>query len=393
MPPLLADQPMVRAAATPGRLRIMTQSPTPQRSALHERHVAAGAKFAEFGGWDMPLEYAGGGVVAEHTAVRTAVGIFDVSHLGKVDIRGPGAVDFVNRCLTNDLDKVGSGKAQYTMCCNESGGVVDDLIAYRFSDDRMFLVPNAANNGPVANNLKRDAPQEITVADRHHDFAVIAVQGPRSAEVLDGVGLPSSHSYMSFELANWRSSDAEIIVCRTGYTGEHGYELVVPAESAVAVWDALLEAGEAHQIRPAGLGARDTLRLEMGLSLHGHELSEDISPVQARSSWAVGWKKAQFWGKAALEAEKSAGPRRRLWGLEATGRGVPRADMHVYKGGQLVGTTTSGSFSPTKRVGIAMALLDTSAGLDVGAEIEVDVRGRRLPVNVVKPPFVNSSAK
>src|SRR5262245_26384517 len=225
------------------------------RSPLHDRHVTLGAKFAAFAGWDMPLEYAGGGVLKEHTAVREAVGVFDVSHLGKADVRGPGAIAFVNACLTNDLDRIGSGEAQYTMCGDDAtGGVVDDLIAYRFSDDFAFLVPNAANTAEVVRRLDAAAPDAVTVTNRHHDYAVLAVQGPRSAEVLAAVGLPADHAYMSFAVAP--IGGADITVCRTGYTGEHGYELVVPIAQAGDVWDALLAGGEAYGIRPAGLAAR-----------------------------------------------------------------------------------------------------------------------------------------
>ncbi|MGH8876668.1 MAG: glycine cleavage system aminomethyltransferase GcvT [Stackebrandtia sp.] len=369
----------------------MTTTPASLRSPLHARHEAAGAKFAEFGGWDMPLEYAGGGVVAEHTAVREAVGVFDVSHLGKVDITGPGAADFVNACLSNDLGKIVPGKAQYTLCCDSSGGVVDDMIAYLYGPERVFLVPNAANNAEVAARLTREAPDGVTVTNAHTEHAVLAVQGPKSAEVLRALGLPSEHGYMSFD--EGKLGGAQVIVCRTGYTGEHGYELVIPAAAATAAWDEIIAAGAPFGIRPAGLGARDTLRTEMGYPLHGHELSLDISPVQARSGWAVGWKKDAFWGSEALAAEKAAGPARRLWGLEATGRGNPRAEMNVLDGDAVVGVTTSGTFSPTKKVGIALALLDTAAGLDAGSSVEVDVRGRRLAATVVKPPFVDPSVK
>lgn len=369
----------------------MNQQPTPHRSPLHQRHVAAGAKFAEFAGWDMPLEYAGGGVVAEHQAVRTAVGMFDVSHLGKIEVTGPGAADHVNKCLSNDLGKIVPGKAQYTMCCDSSGGVVDDMMAYLYGDERVLLVPNAANNAEVARRLADAAPAGVAVHDRHRDFAVLAVQGPKSPQVLTEVGMPGSHEYMSFLESEVKGHT--VVVCRSGYTGEQGYELVLPVEAALAVWDELAAAGEPHGMRLAGLGARDTLRLEMGYPLHGHELSDQITPVQARAGWACGWKKPEFWGKPALEEERSAGPRRRIWGLEATGRGIPRADMDVYAAGEQVGRTTSGTFSPTKKVGVALALLDTDANLEEGSEAEVDVRGRRLPVRVVKPPFVTSAVK
>lgn len=357
------------------------------QSPLHDRHVSLGAKFASFGGWDMPLEYAGGGVLKEHAAVRESAGVFDVSHLGKARVTGPGAADFVNSCLTNDLGRIEPGKAQYTLCCDESGGVVDDLIAYLYGDDHVFLIPNAANTAEVVRRLTEAAPAGVTVTDEHRSHAVLAVQGPQSAEILGKLGLPVSHGYMSFETGVLGGT--ELIVCRTGYTGEHGYELVVPWDGAPAVWDAIIEAG----VRPCGLGARDTLRTEMGYPLHGQELSLDISPVQARSGWAVGWGKPAFWGRAALQAEKTEGPRRTLRGLELTGRGIPRGHMSVYVGEQLVGETTSGTFSPTKKVGIALALVDTAAALSDGDLVEIDIRGRRIEARLVKPPFVTPSVR
>jgi aminomethyltransferase len=357
------------------------------RSPLHERHVALGAKFASFGGWEMPLEYAGGGVIKEHTAVREAAGVFDVSHLGKARVRGAGAADFVNACLTNDLGRIAPGQAQYTLCCAEDGGVVDDLIAYLIDGDEVFLIPNAANTAEVVRRLTAAAPEGVTVTDEHRQYAVLAVQGPQSAEVIGKLGLPTEHDYMSF--ATTRLGDADLIVCRTGYTGEHGYELVVPWDDAVAVWDALIAAG----VRPCGLGARDTLRTEMGYPLHGQDLSPEITPVQARSGWAVGWSKPAFWGRDALVAEKAEGPRRTLRGLELTGRGIPRGHMVVYAGDQRIGETTSGTFSPTKKVGIALALLDTSAAVSDGDLVEVDIRVRRTEARVVKPPFVQPSVR
>ncbi|SDT64843.1 glycine cleavage system aminomethyltransferase GcvT [Actinoplanes derwentensis] len=357
------------------------------QSPLHDRHVALGAKFASFGGWDMPLEYAGGGVLKEHAAVRESAGVFDVSHLGKARVRGTGAAAFVNSCLTNDLGRIEPGKAQYTLCCDESGGVVDDLIAYLYADDHVFLIPNAANTTEVVRRLVEAAPSSLEITDEHRSHAVLAVQGPQSAEILGKLGLPVSHGYMSFETGTLGGT--ELIVCRTGYTGEHGYELVVPWDAAPAVWDAIIEAG----VRPCGLGARDTLRTEMGYPLHGQELSLDISPVQARSGWAVGWDKPAFWGKTALQAEKTAGPRRSLRGLELTGRGIPRGHMSVYVGERLVGETTSGTFSPTKKSGIALALIDTAAGLTDGTLVEIDIRGRRIEARLVKPPFVTPSVR
>lgn len=357
------------------------------RSPLHERHVELAAKFAPFGGWEMPLEYAGGGVLREHAAVREAVGVFDVSHLGKAQVRGAGAAAYVNSCLTNDLGRIEPGKAQYTLCCADDGGVVDDLIAYLFADDHVFLIPNAANTAEVVRRLAATAPAGVTVTDEHRQHAILAVQGPRSADVLAKLGLPTEHGYMSFATATL--GGAELIVCRTGYTGEHGYELVVPWYDASVVWDALAGAG----VQPCGLGARDTLRTEMGYPLHGQDLSLQITPVQARSGWAVGWSKPAFWGRDALLAEKNQGPRRLLRGLELTARGIPRGHMPVYAAEQRIGETTSGTFSPTKKVGIALALIDTAAGLADGDLVEIDIRGRRAEARVVKPPFVQPSVR
>jgi aminomethyltransferase len=365
-----------------------------RRSPLHERHVALGAKFAEFGGWDMPLEYAGGGVLKEHAAVRDAVGVFDVSHLGKATVRGPGSAAFVNACLTNDLDRIGPGKAQYTLCCQADGGVVDDLIAYRHADDHVFLIPNAANTGKVVELLQAAAPAGVSVTNEHEAYAILAVQGPRSADLLAGLGLPTEHDYMGFAVAGL--DGVELTVCRTGYTGEHGYELVVPWDSASSVWDAVSKAGEPYGLRAAGLAARDTLRTEMGYPLHGQDLSPQISPVQARAGWAVGWAKPEFWGRDALLAERVAGPNRVLWGLESLDRGIPRCHMTVLRPGtdEVIGEVTSGTFSPTKRVGIGLALLSTAdGGFSPGDQVEVDIRGRRSTMRVAKPPFVTPSVR
>ncbi len=365
---------------------------TPIRSPLHERHRELGATMGPFGGWEMPISYAGGGVVAEHTAVRSAVGVFDVSHLGKASVTGAGAAEFVNACLSADLRRIGSGQAQYTLCCNDSGGVVDDLIAYLVGDDEVFLVPNAANTAAVVAALRAVAPDGVRITDRHREFGVLAVQGPASAEVLGELGLPSELDYMSWQDAEFAGEPLR--VCRTGYTGEHGYELLPSWQGSPALWDALLDAAASRGGLPAGLGARDTLRTEMGYPLHGQDLSPEISPLQARASWAVGWKKESFFGRDALLAEKAAGPSRRLWGLDALDRGVLRPHQQVNGAdGAPIGQTTSGTFSPTLGRSIALALLDTASAADEGAEVSVDVRGRPLRARVVKPPFVPSHVR
>lgn len=359
----------------------------PLTSPLHDRHVALGAKFSEFGGWLMPLQYSG--VVAEHRAVRSAVGVFDVSHLGKARVCGAGAAAFVNACLTNDLDRIGPGQAQYNLLCAADGGVVDDLIAYLISPEEVFLIPNAANTTTVVRLLSEAAPAGVEVVNEHTAHAVIAVQGTSSDEVLSALGLPVGQDYMSFATGAWGGSG--LIVCRTGYTGERGYELVVPAEAAAPLWDAVLAAGAEYDILPCGLGARDTLRTEMGYPLHGHDLSPEISPVMANLGWAVGWNKPSFWGADALRAQREAKSGPLLRGLKALGRGIPRPHMRVQAGGADVGEVTSGTFSPTLGTGIALALLDRSVA--VGHTVDVVVRDRLEPFEVVKPPFVTPGVR
>lgn len=362
----------------------MSDASEPIKGPLEDHHRQLGASFAEFGGWLMPVSYAG--TVSEHNATRNAVGLFDVSHLGKALVRGPGAAQFVNSALTNDLGRIGPGKAQYTLCCTESGGVIDDLIAYYVADDEIFLVPNAANTAAVVEALQASAPDGVTITNEHRSYAVLAVQGPRSSAVLDELGLPTEMDYMAYADASF--GGVPVRVCRTGYTGEHGYELLPPWDSAGVVFDALVTAVSNAGGEPAGLGARDTLRTEMGYPLHGHELSLDISPLQARCGWAIGWNKEAFFGRDALLAEKSAGPRRSLRGLRMVGRGVLRPGLTVLAADKPVGITTSGTFSPTLQAGIALALIDTDAGIEDGQQITVDVRGRSVDCAVVRPPFV-----
>ena len=371
---------------------------TPLQSPLHDRHEALGAKFSEFGGWLMPLEYPTG-VVKEHTAVRDGVGIFDVSHLGKLVVRGPGAVEFLNATLTNDLHRIGPGKAQYSLVVDdETGGIVDDVFTYYRDDEHVLVVPNASNNEEVRRRLVEAAPDGIEVLDHHRDYVVLAIQGAKADEVVAGVGLPVGHDYLTFVEAPWEAGDGDpdpdslVIVCRTGYTGERGYELIAPSAVAPALWDALMAAGEQHGLVPAGLGARDTLRTEMGYPLHGQDIGPSISPNEARLGWAVGWKKPAFWGRDKLLAEKEAGARRKLVGLVSTGRAIPRPHMGVRLSPDvLLGEVTSGTFSPTLKKGIALALLSSVVADD--GEVTVDVRGRAEVFQVTKPPFVQPSVR
>lgn len=360
-----------------------------KHSPLHEDHLARGAKMADFGGWLMPIDYpaaSGGGVLAEHAAVRERVGLFDVSHLGKARVTGVGAKDFVNSSFTNDLNKVAPGKAQYTMCCDASGGVVDDLIVYYRNDEDLFLIPNAANTAEVVRRLQEAAPAGIKVEYLHDKFGVLAVQGPLAKDVVAAVGLPTDLEYMSFVDAEWNGQP--VTICRTGYTGEYGFELVPTWNQTRELWDRLVQEVQKRDGRICGLAARDTLRTEMGYPLHGHELSLDITPVQAKATWAVGWKKESFWGSQALRAEKESGPKRRLVALKSLDRGIPRADMSVEDAsGKVIGIVTSGTFSPTLKVGIALALVDST---HESGNVVIDVRGRKSEAEIVSLPLVPS---
>ena len=361
-----------------------------KHSPLHEKHLARNAKMADFGGWLMPIEYPGAGVLAEHGAVREKVGIFDVSHLGKASVRGSGALAFLNSMFTNDLNRINDGSAQYTLLCNADGGVIDDLIAYRNSSDDFFLVPNASNTTDVVNTLQSHVPAGITLENLHMDYAVIAVQGPLAPQVMQSLGVNTEIDYMAFE--NVSVGGADVILCRTGYTGELGYELLPKVGDASRVWDAIVSAIEPVGGLVCGLGARDTLRTEMGYPLHGHELSLDITPVEASASWAIGWDKGDFLGSSVLRAQKTAGALRRSVALKSLDRGIPRGGMQVKKSsGEILGEVTSGTFSPSLKIGIGIALLDAS--VKVGDQLVIDVRGRDSLVEVVKLPFMPSHVR
>jgi aminomethyltransferase len=373
-----------------------------KHSPLNEWHVLAQAKMADFGGWEMPIEYAkfsvngvGGGVIAEHTAVREVAGIFDVSHLGKIWVRGGGALDFVNSVLTNDLNKIGDSSAQYNLICNDAGGVIDDLIVYRRSESDLFLVPNAANCSDVFDVLVKSAPAGITVTNEHENYGVLALQGPKSAEVLRALGLTLNFDYMQFSELEIPGHEelGRVIICRTGYTGEFGYELIPTWEQSLALWQLLLTQIQLVGGRVCGLGARDTLRTEMGYPLHGHELSLAISPLEASAGWAVALNKSGgFHGQAALMAQKAAGLSRVLRALKISGRGIPRAGMQVLDvDGQVVGEVTSGTFSPSLKTGIALALINPKVALDT--KVSIDVRGNLAEATVVKAPLVASHVR
>jgi aminomethyltransferase len=355
---------------------------TLRTSPLDAAHRALGAKLVEFGGWDMPIQYPTG-TLAEHRACRTDAAAFDVSHLGTVRVTGPGALDRLQRALTNDLGKIAPGRAQYTHLLDEAdASVLDDIIVWWVGDDRFDVMPNASNTSRVVDAI---GGEDVTASR-----AVIAVQGPEARARLRSVA-PEAAEVGRFRVAEVDVLGQRCVVAGTGDTGEDGVELAVPADHAERVWSAVTGAdgGEGGAgVTPAGLGARDTLRLEAGLPLHGHELGPGITPLQAGLGWVVSWDKGPFRGRDALAAERERGIARRLRGLTIEGRRPPRAGQPVLRDGKVVGEVTSGNFSPTLGCGIALAFVPPD--VDEGAGLEVDLRGTATPAGVVRLPFTKS---
>ena len=351
-----------------------------RQSPLRGVHEQAGAKLVPFGGWNMPLQYSAG-TVAEHMACRTGAAMFDVSHLGTVRVRGPAAHRSLQWALTNDLDRVGVGSAQYTHLLDPGdASVLDDIIVWWTGPDVFDVMPNASNTDRVVGAL-REGSADLDVADVTAERAVIAVQGPEARNRLAAAGGEEAASVGRFKVASARFGEIPVTVAGTGYTGEDGVEMAVSAGDAAAVWNRLADAG----VSPAGLGARDTLRLEAGLPLHGHELGPGITPLQAGLGWVVRWDKGDFRGREALQSEREAGPHRRLRGLLAAKGRPPRDGCPVRQHDREVGTVTSGNFSPVLGQGIALAFL--TPDIAVGDNVIIEVRGRDLPAQVVNPPF------
>lgn len=349
-----------------------------------------GAKFAPFGGWQMPLEYTGSGVLAEHNATREAIGLFDVSHLGTATLIGENAAEQLNKVLTNDINRIKPGQAQYSTLLSEDGTVVDDLIVYLRSKDEVLIIPNASNATKVLEIIKSNISKDIEIKNLHQDIAIIAIQGPKSFELVNDLGLPTDMQYMAFKDVSFMGQP--ITICRTGYTGEKGFELLIPAQAAINIWDEIISKGQKYGAKAVGLGARDTLRTEMGYPLHGQDISLNISPLEAGLSWAVNLEKSNFLGKDALVKEKVNGIKRKLVGIKAVERAIPRSHMRVLDVDKKdIGEITSGTFSPTLKSGIALALVDSK--IEINDKVFVDVRGNSLEFVVTKPPFVESRVR
>jgi glycine cleavage system T protein (aminomethyltransferase) len=354
---------------------------------LEAQHRDLGAKLGPFGGWLMPIEYAG--VLSEHRAVRERVGLFDLSHLGRLDVVGHGAFEALQRLLTNDLGRIDVGRAQYHHMLNESGGVEEDLFVYRLGEERWFVVPNASNTDKVVDAI-RGAGAEV---HDHDDWVFLGVQGPRAHAVV-GALWPEA---VELDFRGCRAverSGTEVVLARTGYTGERGYELFADAGIGEELWRAIFEAGASVGIEPCGLGARDVLRLEMGYPLYGQDLGPDRTTFEAGLDWAVSLDKGHFVGREALVLQREEGLPSRLFGLR-TGdrRHIPRAHQQVSESGRSAGEVTSGTFSPLLGVGIALAYLSPADGFGEGSDVEIDIRGRSAPADVVRTPFVDRSPR
>jgi aminomethyltransferase len=362
-----------------------------RRTPLEAEHLSLGAKLGPFAGWNMPMEYAG--ALAEHQAVRERVGLFDLTHLGKVEVAGPGALPLLQGVVTNDVGKVGIGQGQYNLVLNEGGGVIEDLIVYRLEAARYFVVPNASNTNRVLQILAdAESPEQVHLM-YHQDWCFLAVQGPRSPAIVEAL-FPEAAGLTFMRCAEASFRRRPVIVTRSGYTGEIGYELFTYEDIAVDLWRTLLGAVAPVGGSPCGLAARDILRLEMGYPLYGQDLFESSTAFEAGLSWAVALDKGQFRGRDALLRQRGEGLPSRLRGLRMhERRHIPRANYPVFIGDRVVGEVTSGSFSPMLQTGIALAYLWPDDVAAVGDEVIVDVRGRRGSATVVRPPFVDRSPR
>ena len=357
-----------------------------RRTSLYEQHKKAGGRIVPFAGWEMPVQYSG--VTDEHKAVRTACGIFDVSHMGELEMRGVYAGQVVNYLVTNDVSKLEDGRAVYTCCCNAEGVILDDLIIYRANDDRYMIVCNASNHEKIAAVFAAAAKDHCEFVDRTHETALIALQGPNAMRVLaKGGDLKDALALPAFGFTDARLLNSDVTIARTGYTGEDGVEIFCPWNDAPRIWEGLLALGEPEGIKPCGLAARDTLRLECKMALYGNEIDETTNPIEAGLAWTVKLDKGDFIGREVIARVKEQGPRRRLVGFEMTGRGIARHGYPLKStSGEVIGMVTSGSPSPTLNKNIGLGYVPV--GQDkIGNTILVDCRGKDIEAVIVKTPF------
>jgi aminomethyltransferase len=361
-----------------------------KRTPPYELHRDAGAKFVDFGGWEMPVQYAG--IIEEHRAVRTSVGLFDVSHMGEIEIRGSRALEVVQRLTTNDASKLEVAQVQYSTLCYPHGGIVDDLTVYRLGPEHFLLCVNAANTDKDFAWIVEQAHGDADVTNTSAQIAQLALQGRQAQATLQplcDIALDNVPYYWS---AKGRVSGIETLISRTGYTGEDGFEMYCAASDGPELWRAVMEAGAPYQIKPIGLGARDTLRLEMGYALYGNDITADTTPLQAGLGWIVKLNKGDFIGRAALAKERAEGIRRRLVGFELIDRGVARAHYPILADGDVIGEVTSGTVSPSLNKSIGLGYVRT-AHAKVGTPVQVDIRGKAAQARVAATPFYPSQVR
>lgn len=364
-----------------------------KRTALFEEHQRLGGRLIDFGGWELPVQYTG--VMDEHLACRTTAGLFDVSHMGEVLVEGKDAEAFLNSLVTNNVSKLAVGQAQYTVMCHPTGGIVDDLVIYRRGPEKFFVVVNASNTDKDFAHIKgiewqfKGAGGDLRIVNASDQYTQIAIQGPKAAVILKKITKADLTPIKTYWFTEGTVCDGiPAILARTGYTGEDGFEVYVPWNDGPKVWRALLDAGKAEGIKPVGLGARDTLRLEMKYPLYGNELTDETNPLEANLGWVVKMEKADFVGKDALVEAKGRGLTRQLVGIQLTGRGIPRHGYTIYSadGSEKLGEVTSGTQAPSvnQPIGIGYVRLDHAA---VGTKLTVDIRGQKIEAQVVATPF------
>ena len=357
-----------------------------KKTPLYDKHVSLGAKIVEFAGWLMPVQYSN--LIEEHLTVRNKVGLFDVSHMGTFRISGKNAFNFLQSMVPNDLNRITKGKAIYTQFCNEKGCVLDDLIIYYIDDELFYMVVNASNvDKDFAWLTKNQTFENVTLENLAPQTAVLALQGPMAEKTLQKICNYDFSTIPTFGLVRNKINNVESIISRTGYTGEDGFELIFDNTYSVAVLESIMSAGQEFDIKPIGLGARDTLRLESNLPLYGHELDEETTPLEARLAWSVKLEKDNFIGKEALVKQKELGLNKRIIGLKSSSRAVPREGYEIAFEGEVLGKVTSGTFSPTYNYPIALAYVNTKREYKVGETLDVIIRGKNHPVEVVSLPF------
>jgi len=355
-----------------------------KRTPLYDEHLALKGRMVPFGGWEMPVQYAG--VIAEHNCVRTKVGLFDVSHMGEFFISGPKARDYLNRVTTNDVEKLSDGRCQYTLLCYDNGTVVDDLIISQISSDHYLVVANASNIQKDFEWLTQQNQEGVDLKNSSDEKALLAVQGPSSLNLIHNVFGQDFTDLKYYHFKTFTHEGVSLYISRTGYTGEDGFEIMIPEDHAVTYWKKILDQGQEFGIQPIGLAARDTLRLEAAFSLYGHEISDKINPLEARLGWVVKLDKNDFIGKEVLVKIKSEGVQRKVVGFHLSESGIARDGYPVYQGQELVGQVTSGTHSPSLKKSIGLALVQKEFSNE-GQEILIDIRNKKKKAVVVKTPF------